>query len=159
LGASVNPNQFYGFDVNYAYTDVYTQTTECYYSTIAGPGIPTGTACGTNTILSNYFYDAPTQFGSASVTLAFNKAIRTNWGFRVSGVSGNTVYDNPRQVPGALQSQYISPFANVAWTVHPGWIWKGDWNYYGYGEDNGSGPTLPRPFHANVATIAMHYEF
>jgi hypothetical protein len=159
LGASVNPNPYYGFDVTYAYTDVYTQTTECYYSTIAGPGIPTGTGCGTNTILSNYFYDAPTQFGSASVMLAPVKTVRTNLGFRVSGNSGNTVYDNPRQVAGALQSQYVSPFANVAWTVRPGWIWKGDWNYYGYGEDNPAGPTLPRAFHANVVTIAMHYEF
>jgi hypothetical protein len=159
MGATVNPNEYYGFDVTYGYTDVYTQTTECYYSTVTGVPVPAGTACGSNTLLSNYYYDAPTQFGSVSAALAFSKRVRSNWGFRVSGVNGNTVYDNPRQVPGALQSQYLSPFASVTWTVHPGWMWKGDWNYYGYGEDGPSGPTLPRAFHANVVTIAMHYEF
>lgn len=159
LAASVNPNEYYGFDVSYGYTDVYSQTTECYYSTVSGAPVPAGTACGSNTILSNFYFDAPTEFGSASIMLAPAKQVRTNVGFRVSGVNGNTVYDNPRQVPGALQSQYISPFANVAWTVHPGWMWKADWNYYGYGEDGAIGPTLPRAFHSNVVTIAMHYEF
>jgi len=165
LAASVNPNEHYGFDVNYGYTDAYTKTTICYNTSVATPGaVVAPSACGTTTAtsffyLGNFFYDAPTQFGSASVMLAFNKAVRSNWGFRVTGNNGNTFDYNPRQVPGALQSQYISPFANVAWTVHPGWIWKGDWNYYGYGEDGPAGPTLPRAFHANVVTIAMHYEF
>ena len=26
---------------------------------------------------------------------------------------------------------------NVAWTVHPGLIWKGEYDYYGYGEGGG----------------------
>jgi hypothetical protein len=159
FAASVNRSERYGFDLNYGYTDVYTQTTECYYSTVAGAPVPTGTACGSNTLLSNYYFDAPTQFGAASIMLAPVKSVRTNLGFRVTGNSGNTVYDNPRQVPGALRSQYMSPYANVAWTVHPGWIWRGDWNYYGYGEDGSAGPTLPRVFHSNVVTIGMHYEF
>jgi hypothetical protein len=149
----------YSFDLNYGYTDVYSQTTECYYSTLAGTTMPAGTACGSNTLLSNFYYDAPTQYGSFSILLAPVKTVNSNLCYRISGVNGNTVYDNPRQVPGALQSQYMSPYANVAWTVHPGWILKGDWNYYGYGEDGASGPTLPRAFHANLITIAMHYEF
>jgi hypothetical protein len=85
--------------------------------------------------------------------------VRTNFGYRANDVNGSTVFLNPRQVPGTLQSQFHVPFANVAWTVHQGWIWKGDWNYYGYGEDGLVGPTLPRTFHANVVTLAMHYEF
>jgi hypothetical protein len=159
FGATLAPNEHYGLDLNYGYTDVYSQTTECYYSTVAGPPVPAGTACGTNTILSNFYYDAPTQYGQFGIMLTPVKPVRTNFGYRVSAVNGNTVYDNPRQVPGALQSQYMSPYANIAWTVHPGWIWKGDWNYYGYGEDGAIGPTLPRAFHSNVVTIAMHYEF
>ena len=91
--------------------------------------------------------------------LAPVKQLRTNLGYRISSVYGNTIYDNPRQVPGALDSQYMSPFGSVAWTVHPGWIWRGEWNYYGYGESGGIGPTSPRAFHSNVVTIAMHYEF
>jgi len=159
LGTTLAPNEQFAFDVNYGYTDVYSQTTECYYSTLAGTPVPAGTACGSNTLLSNYFFDAPTQYFQFGTMIAPVKALRSNIGFRVSGANGNTVYDNPRQVPGALQSQYMSPYANIAWTVHPGWIWKGDWNYYGYGEDGAIGPTLPRAFHSNVVTIAMHYEF
>lgn len=159
FGATLAPNEHYGLDLNYGYTDVYSQTTECYYSSLGGTPVPDGTACGTNTLLGNFYYDAPTQYGAFSIMLAPVKAVRSNIGYRISGVNGNTVYYNPRQVPGALQSQYMSPYANIAYTVHPGWIWKGDWNYYGYGEDGAIGPTSPRAFHSNVITIAMHYEF
>lgn len=58
-----------------------------------------------------------------------------------------------------LQSQYQSPYANVTWTFHPGWAFKGGWNYYGYGEEGPAGPTLPRNFHANIVTLAMRYQF
>src|SRR6266702_4259607 len=159
LGTTLSPDEHFAFDVNYGYTDVYSQTTECYYSTLAGTPVPAGTACGSNTLLSNFYYDAPTQYFQFGTMIAPVKTVKSNIGFRLSGVNGNTVYDNPRQVPGALQSQYMSPYANVAWTVHPGWIWRGDWNYYGYGEDGAIGPTAPRAFHSNVVTIAMHYEF
>jgi hypothetical protein len=77
----------------------------------------------------------------------------------MSSVSGTTEFLNPRQVTGSLQSQFQVPYANVAWTIHPKWIWSGDWNYYGYGEGSTSGPTTPRPVHGNVYTLAMHYEF
>lgn len=60
---------------------------------------------------------------------------------------------------GSLQSQYQSPYANVTWTFHPGWAFKGGWNYYGYGEEGPAGPTLPRNFHANIVTLAMRYQF
>ena len=55
--------------------------------------------------------------------------------------------------------KYQSPFLNFAWTIHPGWTWKGGWNYYGYGEDGLVGPTSPRNFHADILTLALHYEF
>lgn len=42
---------------------------------------------------------------------------------------------------------------------HPGLTWKRGWNYYRYGEDGRVGPTLPRNFHANMITLALHYEF
>ncbi|HEV2679391.1 MAG TPA: hypothetical protein VGV14_02730, partial [Rhodanobacter sp.] len=157
--ATISPNERYGADVSYGYTDVFSRTTECYYSTVPGPPVPAGTACGSNTILSGFYYDAPTKYGSFAFMVEPVKQVRTNLGYRISSVYGNTVYDNPRQVPGALNSQYMSPFANIAWTVHPGWVWRGEWNYYGYGEGGAIGPTSPRAFHSNVVTIAMHYEF
>jgi hypothetical protein len=36
----------------------------------------------------------------------------------------------------------VSPFANVAWTVHNGLIWKAEYNYFGYGEGGATGAAL-----------------
>lgn len=162
FGASLMPNVHYGLDLNYAYVDVYSVTSLCYAATPApagAVGIPVGTGCGTNIYLGNGRYDAPTQYGSIGITLAPVKQMRSSVGYRMSSVSGTTEILNPRQVPGSLQSQYQSPYGNVAWTVHPGWIWKGEWNYYGYGEGGPVGPTSPRTFHSNTVTLGMHYEF
>ena len=117
--ATIAPNERYGTELSYGYTDFFTKTTECYYSTVAGPPVPAGTHCGSNTILSSFYYDGPTQYGSFSFMLEPVKQVRTNLGYRISSVYGNTVYDNPRQVPGALNSQYMTPFASVVWTGTP----------------------------------------
>jgi len=162
LGASLMPNPRYGLDLNYGYADVFTQTTLCYASTPApnGPGAGAAPAdCGTNTNLGTGYYDAPTQYGSFSLMFAPVKTLRSNLGYQISAVNGTTEFLNPREVSGSLQSKYQSPFFNLAWTIHPGWTGKAGWNYYGYGEDGSVGPTAPRNFHANVTTLALHYEF
>jgi hypothetical protein len=87
------------------------------------------------------------------------KRLRTSAGYRMNAVNGTATMINPRQVPGSLQSQYQSPYASVAWVVRKGLIWRGDWNYYSYGEGTPIGPTLPRSFRGNVYTLGMHYEF
>lgn len=77
----------------------------------------------------------------------------------MNAVNGTTEYLNPRQVPGSLQSKYQTPFVNVTWTVKDGLGFRGEWDYYGYGEDGPAGPTLPRNFHTNLYTLGVHYEF
>lgn len=162
MGASVMARPRYGFDLNYGYGDVFSRTTLCYAATPAPAGAGAGAAppdCGTNTNLGTGYYDAPTQYGSFSFTWAPVKTLRANAGYRISAVNGSTEFLNPLEVPGSLRSKYQSPVIDIAWTFHPGWTWKGGWNYYGYGEDGPVGPTAPRDFHANVATLALHYEF
>jgi hypothetical protein len=162
LGASLMPSEHYGLELSYGYMDIFSRTNLCYAATPAPTDavpVPVGTGCGTNTYLGNGYYDAPTQYGAIGITLAPVKQFRSAVGYRMSAVSGNTDTLNPRQVPGSLQSEYQSPYANVAWTLHPGWIWKAEWNYYGYGEGGPVGPTLPRAFRGNLYTISMHYEF
>jgi hypothetical protein len=162
LGASLMPSPRYGLDLNYGYSDVFSKTTLCYAETPppVGPGAGAAPAdCGTNTNLGTGYYDAPTEYGSFSFMLAPAKTLRANVGYQISAVNGTTELLNPLQVPGSLQSQYQSPFFNIAWTFHPGLTWKGSWNYYGYGEDGPVGPTSPRNFHANMLTLALHYEF
>jgi len=189
LGGSIQPNEHYGVDFNYGYTDVFSQSTICFVytatqnftlpstvytlpgSTVAGSPLPGSSAgsnpCQTVTIggvatsfLSNTYSDTPTQTGAVSVMLAPNAKVRGNLGYRVTNNNGTVEMLHPLDVPGAQQTQYLSPFASVALTLKPDWVCKADYNYYGYGEQGApAGPTASRTFHANVVTLGIHYEF
>jgi hypothetical protein len=210
VGLSLAPNDHYGIDVYYAYSDVYTSTNICYLNgasaTVPGTASTTSTGApnicpgvfvrGSTTVLSDWgptkdFMDAPTQYASVSLNYSPIKKVRTAAGYRISAVSGNQFFADAQQVNGSLQSAYQSPFFNVAWTLHPGLIWRAEYNYYGYGEGGPSGPqfcstststtaavvpctsltaptgrtepssglTAPRNTHANILTLAVHYEF
>jgi hypothetical protein len=155
LGAVLTPNEHYGFDFNYAYSDVYAATNICYLNgaTATLPGAvptPTTTVCpgvfvrGSTTVLSDWgpardFMDAPTQYVSLALSMSPSKTIHSNIGYRISDVSGSRFFNDARDVNGSLVSKDQSPFVNVAWTIRPGWIWKAEYNYYGYGEGGPSG--------------------
>jgi hypothetical protein len=162
FGAFVSPSDRWSVDLNYAYDSIYSTTVECYTSTPAPPtaGIapPVCAAAGTP-LLSNGYYNAPTQFGSLGFMVAPVKRVRVNGGYRMTAINGNTDFINIRQVNGSLQSQFQSPYAGVAVDMAPNWTWKGDYNYYGYGEGTPIGPTLPRSFRGNVYTLAVRYAF
>ena len=157
LGAVLSPNGHYGLDFNYAYSDVYTATNICYdngaTSTLPGtastnsggapnvcPGVYTR---GSTTQLADWFardfMDAPTQYGSVALTISPVNNIHSNLGYRISSVNGNQFFNDARAVNGSLDSTYQSPFVNVAWTIHPGLIWRAEYNFYGYGEGGPSG--------------------
>ncbi len=158
LGAVLSPNEHYGFDFNYAYSDVYAATNICFdngasatlpgtasTNSSGGPNVCPGVfARGSKTQLADWFdrdfMDAPTQYASASLSLSPSKSFQSNFGYRISAVSGNQFFTDARSVNGSLQSAYQSPYVKFAWTVHPGWIWKAEYNFYGYGEGGPSGP-------------------
>lgn len=161
-GVTLAPNERYSLDLNYAYTDLYTRTGICYTATPAPAGagpIPPGTGCGSNTLLGNGYYDAPTQYAALGIGWNPTKRFHSAMGYRVNAIDGSSEFLNPRNVPGSLQSQFHTPYVNAGWRFKDGWMWKGDWNYYGYGEDGAVGPTLPRAFHGNVFTLAVHHDF
>lgn len=152
-GAQVFPNQHFGFDLDYSYSDIYTATNICYdaaaSATLPGAATPSGTACpATSPVrgVSYYdfgpvrdFMDAPTQSGSAAISLSPVSKLGSNIGYRISSVDGNRFYNDARDVAGSLVSTWQSPFINLAYTVHPGFIWKAEYNFYGYGEGGPSG--------------------
>jgi hypothetical protein len=170
LGADLSPNEHYGLDFNYAYSDVYTATNICYLngSPTSGantflPGAvasATATLCpgvfarGSTTVLSSWsgrdFSDAPTQYLSAAVTLSPNDKVHSSIGYRISDVNGTRFFTDARDVNGSLVSKYQSPFLNVAWTVRRGWIWKAEYNYFGYGEGGPSGS----PYCSTATSVA-----
>jgi len=150
VGAVLSPGEHYSFDVNYTYQDVYTSTNICYFSS-ASATIP-GTASTTSTgapnlcpsLLTDWgpvkdFMSAPTQFATIGAAYSPNKALRSGLGYRVSAVNGNQFFADAQEVNGSLHSTYQTPYVNVAWTVHPGLIWRAEYNYYGYGEGGPSG--------------------
>jgi hypothetical protein len=169
LSANLMPNEHYGLDLNYAYNDVYTSTNACIQgaasflpggAVYAGVATPTGTLCapiskgfGSNNVLVGPvrdFEDAPTQYGSVALALFPTPRFQSDLGYRISSVNGTRLFTDTGDVNGSLVSAYQTPFVNLAWTVHKGLIWKGEYDYYGYGEVGPSGaeycnanPTAP----------------
>ena len=87
------------------------------------------------------FMDAPTQFGSAALRFAPTTSLKWGLGYRITSVEGSRFYNDARDVAGSLNSTWQSPYINVAYTIHPGWVWKAEYNHYGYGEGGPSGAT------------------
>jgi hypothetical protein len=158
------PNEHYGLDFSYAYTDVYAATNICFdngnQSAPSKPGAYPGTATltstgapnvcpgvfgrGSTTQLADWFardfMDAPSQYGSAALMLSPVKSIHSNFGYRISAVNGSRFFNDARDVNGSIVSTYQSPFVNIAWAVRPKLSLKADYNFYGYGEGGPSGP-------------------
>jgi hypothetical protein len=152
------PNDHYGLDLSYSYNDVYMADNGCFQgaatvmpggTNVPGIATSTGSLCGAvtaghgaNTILAGpakNFQDAPTQFGSAAVSLSPNEKLHSHLGYRISSVNGSRFFTDPMDVNGSLVSNYQTPFLNVAYTLHPGLIWKAEYNYSGYTEGGRSG--------------------
>jgi hypothetical protein len=163
LGAVLTPNEHYGFDFNYAYSDVYAATNICYLNGAAGASLPGAVQSATSTVCPNIwgrgatgitesngsalsdwgpskdFMDAPTQSASAALALSPVDKLHSNIGYRISSVNGTRFFNDARDVSGSLVSTYQTPFVNAAWTVHTGLILKAEYNFYGYGEGGPSG--------------------
>jgi hypothetical protein len=163
LGASIEPNDKWSLDLNYAYDNDFSRTDICYFSSNPLPGAGTcqipGSIANVEPFLGSGYYNYPNNFGSVSIMLAPSMKIRANVGYSITASSGTGEVLNDRQVQGSLQSTYQMPFADIAYNIAPGWIWKAAWNYYGYDEGSLVGPTLPRDFHGDVFTLSVRHEF
>ncbi|MFZ1085484.1 MAG: hypothetical protein WAN35_11000 [Terracidiphilus sp.] len=175
VGAVVAPNEHYGLDLDYAYSDVYASTNICYLNgaTATLPGAvqtATSTPCPnvfgrgstgateiSGTALSDWFAkdfsDAPTQYLSAAILLSPNDKIHSTLGYRISDVNGSRFFNDARDVNGSLVSKYQSPFVSLAWTIHTGLIFKTEYNYFGYGEGGPSGSPYCSTATSATATV------
>jgi hypothetical protein len=160
LNADLMPNEHYGFDIGYAYSDVYTATNICFLGTAASPTIPgaatpAGVACPSPTPRvpgSPYtfgpakdFMNAPTQYASVALVLSPIDKFHGNIGYRISSVNGSRFFNDPRDVNGSLVSTYQSPFVNLSYAMRKNLIWRGEYNYFGYGEGGPSGAQYCNP--------------
>jgi hypothetical protein len=171
VGAVLLPNEHYGLDLNYAYSDVYAATNICYDNG-AAPNLP-GTASTTSTGPPNVcpnvfvrgsttqfadwfardFMDAPTQSGAVALHFSPISKIYSSFGYHISAVNGSQFFNDARAVNGSLNSTYQSPFVNLAWTIHPGFIWKAEYNFYSYGEGGPSGPQYCSTSTSTTSTV------
>jgi hypothetical protein len=150
------PNERYGLDFNYSFSDVYMADNTCFQGAATalpggtvypGPAIQGGTLCGAvsaghgaNNVLfgpARDFMDAPTQYASANFMYSPVKQIRSNLGYRVTSVNGSRSYTDVSDVAGSLVNTYQSPFLNFSWESRPGLIWKAEYNLFDYGEGGG----------------------
>jgi hypothetical protein len=162
FSAAINPSERWGIDLGYAYDSVYSRTDQCFASSAPGAGsAPSPTVCQQAglPLQVNGFYNQPTQSGNIGFVLKPVKRLHATAGYRISSVDGQAPPINIRQVPGSLQSQYQTPYGSLAFDIAENWSWKGDYNYYGYGEGAPNAPTLPRNFHANILTLSVRYAF
>jgi hypothetical protein len=182
VGAVFTKNEHYAFDFNYSYSDVYSATNICFDngnqtgSAATTPGTYPGTATLTSAgapavcpgvfgghpanpaVLADWFardlMDAPTQYGFASLMLAPTKTVKSDIGYTVSSVNGSRFFNDARDVNGSLVSTFQSPYVDFAYTMHPGLVWKAQYNFYGYGEGGPSGPQLCSLYTSTIAPVA-----
>ncbi len=164
VSAALYPNEHYGFDMSYIYSDVYMASNICFDNGNQNPSTTSGTFPGAATLTSSGapnvcpgvftrgsttqladwfgrdFMDAPTQFGSASISISPVDKVRYGAGYHLSSVNGSQFFNDARGVNGSLVSSYQSPYLNVAYTVRPGLALKAEYDFYGYGEGGPSGP-------------------
>jgi hypothetical protein len=186
FATSIMPMDGLSLDFNYAYDDVFSRTDLCYLfvgtatypvpsgavgstgtclQTAANPTgtlplpSPPGTALASQLYLGSGTYDAPANFFSGSVNYAPTKRVRLAGGLRLNDVNGTAEQLNPLMVPGALQSHYLTPFADVEFKFVEQWAWHGNWTRSDYQEQGPLGSLPLRNVTGDVLTLGVKYAF
>jgi hypothetical protein len=156
FGTELFPNDRYGLDVNYSYSDVYMADNTCFQGAATalpggtvypGAAVQGGTLCGavsaghgSNNVLfgpARDFMDAPTQYASAAFMYSPVKKIHSDLGYRVTSVNGSRSFTDASDVNGSLVNTYSSPYLKFSWESRPGLTWKAEYNFFDYGEGGG----------------------
>jgi len=156
LGTELFPNDRYGLDLNYSYSDVYMADNICFQGAAVvlpggtvgpGPAVASGSLCGAvsaghgaNNVLFGPvkdFMDAPTHFVSAAFMYSPVKQVHSDLGYRMTSVSGSRIFTDASDVNGSLVNTYQSPYVKFSWESRPGLTWKAEYNYFDYGEGGG----------------------
>jgi hypothetical protein len=163
FAAQIIPTESMSLDFNFAHDDVYSVTDLCYATTappagaVANAGTCVNTA-GSNQYLGNGYYSAPATFFIGAFNYAPSKYFHMGVGMRTNDLNGSAEQLSPYQVPGSLQSNYFTPYANLSINIAREWSWHGDWNRYHYNESGPAGPA-PRDFNGDVFTLGVKYAF
>ncbi len=162
--ATLNPRERFGLDLAYNYNDVAQDDLLCFNDSVPPLAITTATGfCSVqdpgNPLLTFSMYRNHTHFGMASVMVKPVKRVAAQLGYSLTSVGGQSPIFNLLNPDPSLHYNYHQPVANLSIEVIDHLSWNLGWNYYQYKEKTFAGPTAPRYFHANVATIALRYAF
>lgn len=164
VNASLTPNQRFAVDVAYNYNDFLQNALICFNdSDLLLPVVANAGSCVVNDpenpLLTNSYYINHNHFGMFDFRFVPVKRLTTRLGYSITSVDGNTPQLNALQPLGTLEYKYQQPLANVSVDLGHNLAWNTGWNYYQYAEGSFVGPTAPRYFHTNNATLALRYAF
>jgi len=165
--ANLSPRERFGFDFAYNYNDTMQNAFICFSdSDTSLPVVANAGSCTSNgyndtknTLLTDGRYTNSTHYGMASAMFKPHPRVTAQVGYGITSVSGQTPQFNALQPLGSLEYDYYQPLANVAVDIGHNLTAKAGWNYYQYGEGSFIGPTSPRYFHANNATLSLRWAF
>jgi hypothetical protein len=158
FNAMIAPGKHWGLDMAYNFDAIQQNAIVCFAGSLTPPG--SGTCLGDPTLLQTYgVYQTHTQYGYFALTLTPVERVTVRVGYNVVDNQGNATSFNALLPLGPLSSIYQTPLAAVDVNVYRNVTFKAGWNYYQYGEGSFVGPTAPRYFHANNATLALRYAF
>ena len=167
FSVSLNPRQRYGLDLAYNYAAYQQDTIVCFNDTPpTGVTLPVVTNAGScaaldaaNPLLTDGYYESDTHYGMGVFLFKPVPRLTTRVGYSVTSVGGRIPQFNILQPLGSLAYNYHQPLADLDVTLTHNFTWHAGWNYYQYGEKDFAGPTLPRYFHVNEATLSLKYGF
>ena len=156
--ATITPGKHWGVDLAYNFDAIQQNIILCFTGSVVPPGsVP---CVGDSSLMQTYsVYQTHTQYGYFAFTLTPIERLTIRVGYNVVDNQGSTTSFNTLLPLGPLASMYQTPLAAVDFLVHKNVTFKAGWNYYQYAENDFVGPTAPRYFHANNATLALRYAF
>jgi opacity protein-like surface antigen len=165
--ATLSPKERVSIETSYNYNDYQQNAFICFENSdttlpvVSGAGscVANGYNDSDNPLLTYGSYSSRTHYGMTSLMFKPWHRVTTQMGYSIISVGGETPQFNSLQPFGSLQYNYHQPLAAVAVDVGHNVALKAGWNYFQYGEKSFVGPTDPRYFHANNATLSLRWAF
>ena len=168
LGTTLMRNSSLAFNLGYNYNDLYMQSYICMRDTGFGiaPYAPCAFFSGTKAITlgATSFYSNKQHFAYGDIMWKPFSRITTVVGYSGTFTAGDTLFLNPRILPGTLAFNYQKPFASIQVDLYKGLSYKTTWNYYGYNLKtpmnlSGLQPISSEDFNGSTATFGARYTF
>jgi len=168
FGTTLIRNSNLAFNLGYSYNDLYMQSYICFRNTGYGiaPYAPCAFFGGTKAITLGAisFYSNQQHFAYGNIMWKPFSRITATVGYSGTFTGGDTLFLNPRILPGTLAFNYQKPFASIEVVLYKGLSYKSKWEYYGYNLKTpmdlpGLQPIGSQDFNGSTATFGARYTF